>query len=342
MLKKGATIAGNTAQATKQPMGQTSAQLHAENHNCSRQISSQHRRFQQWWWMLFLLLPLPCSAAVQGQAAASAKQGTFAHGDSSSASITPPDSPQPLDTLWSDTKAVFTEGIDIFSAPVRFGATQWGIAGGVVAGTALLMPADDDTRTAFSKWKGTDGERLSEIGNYYGTLIPGLAVSLGLYSTGLIFDESSVRRAGRHVFQAMLYAGAITTAAKMLIGRHRPFLNEGQYVFDGPSGKDEYFSLPSGHSTVAFSISATLAAELDHPAATVALYSLATLTAASRIYSDRHWLSDTFLGAAIGTACGYGVVHLGDGISSGTSSWMIVPTGNGVMISWSGGMGERN
>jgi len=194
--------------------------------------------------------------------------------------------------------------------------------------------ADDEARKQLTQSQDTLSNRLSEVGNYYGTLIPGLALSSGLYVGGLMFDEPSVRRTGRHVFQAMLYAGTITTVAKMLIGRHRPFLNEGPYVFDGPSSKDEFFSLPSGHATVAFSISSALAAEIDHPAATVALYSLATLTAVSRIYSDRHWLSDTFLGAAIGTACGYGVVHLWDQPNAGPSSWMLLPTSNGVMVCW--------
>ncbi|MCC7438238.1 MAG: phosphatase PAP2 family protein [Armatimonadetes bacterium] len=317
-------------------MRPTRKEHHAKNDSCPPLAHAPHWALGLWWWATLLLLSLPCSAAVQGQATA-AKQEAFAYGDSSSATTATPDSPQPLDTIWSDTKAVFTEGLQIFSAPLRFGGTQWGIAGGVAAGTGLLMLADHEARELFAQKQDSLRNRLSEIGNYYGTLVPGLAVSSGLYAGGLVFDEPSVRRSGRRVFQAMLYAGTITTAAKMLIGRHRPFLNEGQYVFDGPSLKDEYFSLPSGHSTVAFAISSTLAAEIDHPVATVALYSLATLTAASRIYSDRHWLSDTFLGAAIGTACGYGVVHLWDEPASESSSWMILPTGNGLMVSWRGG-----
>lgn len=309
-------------------------QRHVQHHSRTLPMQCRHLPFRWWVWVVPFLLAFPCSAAVQGQFG---PEGV-GYADSSVAAA-PPDSPRPFDTIWSDTKAVFTEGVQIFSAPLRFGGTEWGIAGGVAAGTGLLMTADHQARKTLTQTEDTLANRLSEIGNYYGTLLPGLAVSAGLYSGGLIFDEPSVRRAGRHVFQAMLYAGTITTVAKMLIGRHRPFLNDGEYVFDGPSTKDEYFSLPSGHATVAFSISSALAADIDHPAATVALYSLATLTALSRIYSDRHWLSDTFLGAAIGTACGYGVVHLGDPPGPESSSWILLPTSNGVMLRWSGLLG---
>jgi hypothetical protein len=45
-------------------------------------------------------------------------------------------------------------------------------------------------------------------------------------------------------------------------------------------------------------------------------------------------LSDTFLGAAIGTVCGYGVVHLHDGAFGGTSSLLIVPSPNGIGVAW--------
>lgn len=231
-------------------------------------------------------------------------------------------------------QASVSDALLLFSAPARFDGVGWGITGGVVAGTGLLMFADDPMRTAFGKGHDSTKDNIASVGNTLGTVFPGSILAVGTYLGGLIFDSPRVRLAGRHLAQALAYSALTTVTLKVVLGRHRPFLGDGPHVFEGPSLHDEYNSLPSGHTTVAFAIGSTLAAEIDHPIATVVLYSAASLTALSRIYSDRHWLSDTFLGAAIGTACGYGVVHLHDPSSDGTSSLLILPTLNGISVAW--------
>ena len=47
-----------------------------------------------------------------------------------------------------------------------------------------------------------------------------------------------------------------------------------------------------------------LAERIDNIYASIGLYGLAGLTAYQRIYSDNHWISDIFLGAAAGIAIG--------------------------------------
>jgi len=245
----------------------------------------------------------------------------------------PSSSPQIVDTIWSDIKAVGSEALLLITAPGRFGATGWSIAGGALGGTVALTFADDPMRTAMARGHNSTKDRLVDIGNMLGTVPPGAVIVGGLYIGGLLFDAPGVRLAGLHVFQSALYAATITTGAKMLIGRQRPFLNGGPHVFYGPSRPDDRQSLPSGHSTLAFAVCSSLAAEIDNPWATVGLYGAATLTALSRIYSDRHWLSDVFLGAAIGTACGYGVVNLHTGMD-GLGGLQLVPMPNGIGALW--------
>jgi membrane-associated phospholipid phosphatase len=242
------------------------------------------------------------------------------------------DGPHAWDTVWSDTKALFTEGALIYTAPLRFGARGWLLTGGALAGTGLTMLADESMRREFMEEHNTTKDAVTDLGNLYGTGLPGAVVIVGLYGGGLIFDSPKIRLAGRHVVQSLAYAGLLTTGLKMVIGRHRPYLNDGNQAFDPFTGNDAYFSMPSGHTTVAFAISSSLAADIDNPYATVGLYTVAALTAASRIYVDRHWLSDTFLGAAIGTACGYGVVHLHDAEWGNESSLYVLPTLDGIMV----------
>ena len=67
--------------------------------------------------------------------------------------------------------------------------------------------------------------------------------------------------------------------------------------------------MPSGHATVAFAVSSVLAERIDNLYASIGLYSIASVTAISRLYHNRHWLSDVAVAATIGTATGLFVVR---------------------------------
>ncbi len=67
--------------------------------------------------------------------------------------------------------------------------------------------------------------------------------------------------------------------------------------------------MPSGHSTVAFAVSSVLANRINNTFASIGLYTLAGITALSRVYHDEHWASDVLLGSAVG-------YFIGDFISS--------------------------
>jgi len=71
-------------------------------------------------------------------------------------------------------------------------------------------------------------------------------------------------------------------------------------------------SFPSGHTIAAFTTSSVLAATIKNTYASIALYSLAGLTAYQRIYSNNHWFSDTVLAAIIGTVVGNALVRIND------------------------------
>jgi hypothetical protein len=235
------------------------------------------------------------------------------------------------DTIVSDVVAFGTDALLLATAPARFDGVDWAIAGSALAATAALVPLDDDVRAVARRNVGSDGDRIAPVANYYGTWGPPIILSGSLYLTGLFLDWPRVRIAGRHVAQAVVYAGLITTTVKLAVGRERPQFNGGQYVFAPFTTDDRYFSFPSGHATLAFAVSSSLAADIDHPAATVALYALASLTGLERMYSDRHWASDVLLGAIVGTACGYGVANLG---SEEEHSLIVVPGVDRLTIVW--------
>jgi membrane-associated phospholipid phosphatase len=66
------------------------------------------------------------------------------------------------------------------------------------------------------------------------------------------------------------------------------------------AGVETRGSMPSGHTVAAFAVATSLADDIDRPVVDVLLYTVAAGAGWSRIYDNRHWLSDAALGAALG------------------------------------------
>jgi membrane-associated phospholipid phosphatase len=90
----------------------------------------------------------------------------------------------------------------------------------------------------------------------------------------------------RHMAVAHSMNLGLTYALKWGIGRIRP---------DGTP-----LSFPSGHTSISFT-TATIWANWHGAAAGIPMYTLAVLTALSRINDKRHWPADIFFGAILGT-----------------------------------------
>ena len=219
----------------------------------------------------------------------------------------------PLDTnfnFWND----FNNGIDdfgnYFTSPLHFSKNTWVKIGGVTAIAGLSFFADNSVRTAVSKNHSTFQDNLVKIGDNYGKGIIPAGLAVGLYGIGFFTNNYEIKSTGQILFESLAAAGITVTALKVIIGRSRPYLEQGNHNFSPFNTDNDYNSLPSGHVIVAFTTSTVLAEKIDNVYASIALYGLATLTAYQRIYSDNHWFSDTFLGAVLGVAIGKYFVHL--------------------------------
>ena len=229
-----------------------------------------------------------------------------------------------LSTSWQHAGTFFT-------APLHFNQTDWFITGSILGGTALLFTADPSVRTFAQRNRSDGGDNVSNVIQGYGQPVYGVGVAAGLYIGGCALKNSGMRTTAVMILESMAFAGITTTVIKTLAGRSRPYLEEGQYRFSGMQFNTDHTSLPSGHSTVAFSISSVLAERLHNVYASVGLYSLAAAVMGARIYNDEHWLSDTFLGAAIGTASGIAVAHYHEK-STDEVSVSIIPMGDRIGI----------
>jgi len=243
--------------------------------------------------------------------------------------------------IWHDIKDGWCDLGNYLIRPFQWDLREWAIIGTGVAFTAMLELADDiPVRTIMQKNQSSFGNSFVNFGNnFYGNGYATGLTFLSLYSVGLATDNEKVRVMGLHVIESFAYAGLTTTALKILVGRNRPFLYQGKFIYNGPSLTNAYNSMPSGHVTVASALSESLAEDIGNTWVSVGLYACVAATAYSRMYSDQHWFSDTFLAGVIGIASGYWVAHQPDHYDLKTNdpkptSFVIEPTLNGLSLAY--------
>lgn len=145
-----------------------------------------------------------------------------------------------------------------------------------------------------------------------------IVLGAGLWLSGRLAGDNSRARAGLRSLEAIAISGVLTGAIKGVTGRARPDASDNPRDFvlgRGIGNRSEFQSLPSGHATAAWAFASAVDVEWirlnpSRPRwVPVALYALATLTSASRVYRNRHWTSDVVLGSAIGFVSGRAVVR---------------------------------
>ena len=176
----------------------------------------------------------------------------------------------------------------------------WEVAA-LVGLTAGAMLIDQSVRHALRR----DSTRLPSIlvraGDLMGNgryVVPALLAGL---VGGVAVSDTAVEQVSTRAFETTAVAAGAALILKSAIGRRRPDVAPNTafsfrpFAFKGNS-------LPSGHTTIAFAVATSLASETKDHWSDALFYSLGTLTAFARINDDKHWLSDTVLGAALGIA----------------------------------------
>ena len=204
-----------------------------------------------------------------------------------------------------------TTGSDFVAFPKR--TSTWVILA-VGGATALAVHPFDDSVNARVSGDPAWG-RFFAPGKYIGQGYVQIGAAVGLYVVGR-YMMAPDPRLGRHtnkvthlgfdLLRAQILTGAFTYGLKAAVRRDRP---DGQCC-----------SFPSGHASTTFATAAVLERHLGLRAAWPTVF-LASYVAASRLYENRHFLSDVVFGAALGTASGWTVVG-----RHGRSQYALVPT----------------
>jgi len=227
-----------------------------------------------------------------------------------------------MNNLKNDGLSFYNTSIGLIQSPFHFDDEDFILTGIIIGATAFSLTFDNPVRNKIEGIQSSSLDKITRWGENFGSGGYVIGLSGVLYLGGHILGDNELRKTGLMLTEAIFLNGVVTTGLKIITGRSRPFRNNGNTDIDflEMEFEDEENSLPSGHTSTAFAVATVLSERIDNIYASIGLYSIAGLTAFQRIYKDKHWLSDTILGAALGTVIGLKVVKLNSGSDNQDSS----------------------
>jgi membrane-associated phospholipid phosphatase len=200
----------------------------------------------------------------------------------------------------------------VLTSPGRWGAGDWaGFAALAGAGTILFVfdgKAYDWVQRQRTEGSVDASSVISKFGN--GGYLAGLMAAL--YASGEIFDDRGLRKTSLLCLESFLSTTALVWTGKIVLGRARPYADEGVGSFRPFSFENGHHSLPSGDAAGAFAVASVIAAESKSFLVDALAYGAAGLAALWRVHDRKHWPSDVFIGSALGFFVGRAVASLHD------------------------------
>jgi membrane-associated phospholipid phosphatase len=195
------------------------------------------------------------------------------------------------------------------TSPSRLDATSAVITLGLVGIGGVLYAQDEEIRDFALKHKTSFLDDLAVAGQAIGyPYCVGLA---GLWGgTGYLIKNEKMKTTSLLSLESFVVANTVSISFKFATGRARPKRDRGSASYKPFSFDMSDTAFPSGHATAAFSIASVFADQYERDWADVLAYGLACLSAFERINDDKHWASDVFAGAVLGTVVGKSVVYL--------------------------------
>jgi membrane-associated phospholipid phosphatase len=260
---------------------------------------------------------------------------------------------QAADTPPADKGAAAKAAIDTAKNRALFTRNDAFITAGFVGSTFLVARLDrivaenlQDTARLPSVLVKDAAKAFNLVG------IPGaFIVGGGMYLVGVAGRVRGLADAGLHTGEAVVLAEVATTLIKWSFGRERPYFsgtgNPNEFKFGRGLKGEAYSSFPSGHASGAFAAAAAATAEVSSrfPHATIFVaplaYGTATMVAWARLQSNKHWLSDVFMAAGMGTLIGIKTVRYNHKHPHNPVDRLllphlpaVVPTAGGVRLMW--------
>ena len=198
----------------------------------------------------------------------------------------------------------------VISSPFRWNRSDWLKFSLAIGTTGGLMSVDERIRSFVQANRSSLSDKIVDVFKPLGASSTLLIVVGGTYLSGSITHNAKLQKIALLGSESMVISSVIVITIKILVGRNRPYTDKGAFAYSGPSLSDCKRSFPSAHTSIAFSVASCIADECENPLIAIIAYGLATTVGLCRIYSDKHWSSDVFVGALIGTFVGKTLVRL--------------------------------
>ena len=217
-----------------------------------------------------------------------------------------------LKTTGTELRDALADVVHIWASPFKSEKRDWVGVLGVAAGTAALLPVDDQIdswivrhpNAAIVKATTPWNEDHPELGD----LSTGqrlLPISGVLIASGMVSGNRKLREAGWGCLSAWQSSSTIREVLYATVSRERPSLDNGdQYAFKTPGGKWEYHSFFGGHAANAVACTTFWNTRFHMGLLEPVLYASAAGISLSRMADRRHWATDTWVGMAAGYAMG--------------------------------------
>ncbi|HTV10181.1 MAG TPA: phosphatase PAP2 family protein [Candidatus Aquilonibacter sp.] len=199
-----------------------------------------------------------------------------------------------------DTYRIFTSPIYIRGRDLR-----WILPMAAVTGISLSQ----DSHVARYIVSHNPGFNNTADNVSYDLMYSYIAGPVVMYGTSLATHNDHLRESGLLGGEALIDSEIFDTIIKLSTFRERPTAatNYDGKFYQTSAGIDSSFI--SGHSILAWSSAAVLAAEYPSPWHQAALYTGAGATALTRVLAEKHFPTDVLLGSAAGWLIGHYVVR---------------------------------
>lgn len=175
---------------------------------------------------------------------------------------------------------------------------------GTGAGIAVVVHPVDDNLSTWVADQGPSG--YTRLGRTIGDGWTQGGAALATYAIGLAAHHQPTTHLGSDLIRGQFLNAIVTRATKVIVHRARP------------GGSEDSF--PSGHSSASFLTASVLDGHFGMRVGAPA-YAVASFVAWTRVRDNAHWLTDTVMGATIGTIIGRTVTA-----TERNKRWTVVPS----------------